>query len=336
MKNKKEVAEQRTVSQDLADKEQMERDFIDELSDNELSFLESTRYDHETSVNVSQNRSGVVRTTKPVAEVGMQTEFHVGAVKPLRSGFRNFDDSIKTALALSCSNAGTTEQSRKAFQTTSEVFYGIKYELCPQNVGAEPVMKKSRKAFDYRERYSNVLPSAKIIADTKHLLAIQQERNAALAILDASDDELAITLHFDTASRKRIKGEWPSIIIRMNGRKKFRMRPRSMAVKTRENITSLLVNTLKRMSIASRTDSKELWEKIAALMTNSVAKNLLIEEQIANTLMSNHIPFHLICVSHTCEIFDKGNMFVLCEIERKIGLRELLISHIPMLRSFLS
>ena len=52
--------------------------------------------------------------------------------------------------------------------------------------------------------------------------------------------------------------------------------------------------------------------------------------------MSDHIPFHLLCVSHTCEVFDKGNMFVLCETERKIGLRELLISHIPMLRSFLS
>ena len=37
--------ELRIVSQDVADKEQMERDFIDELSDNELSFLESTRYD---------------------------------------------------------------------------------------------------------------------------------------------------------------------------------------------------------------------------------------------------------------------------------------------------
>ena len=58
---------------------------------------------------------------------------------------------------------------------------------------------------DYRERYNNVLPSVKIIADKKHLLAIQQERNAALAILDASDDELATALHFDTTSRKRIR-----------------------------------------------------------------------------------------------------------------------------------
>ena len=48
------------------------------------------------------------------------------------------------------------------------------------------------------------------------------------------------------------------------------------------------------------------------------------------------ITFLLLCVSHNCEVFDKANMFVLCEIERKTGLRELLISHIPMLRTFLS
>ena len=39
----KSVAEQCILSKDLADKEQMERDFIEELSDNELSFLENTR-----------------------------------------------------------------------------------------------------------------------------------------------------------------------------------------------------------------------------------------------------------------------------------------------------
>ena len=120
----------------------------------------------------------------------------------------------------------------------------------------------------------------------------------------------------------------------MNGGKKFRMRPLSMAVETRENITSLLVNTLKLMSIAGATDSKELWDKISALMTDSAVKNLLIEEQIVNTLMSNHIPFHVLCVSNTCENFDKGYIFELCEIERKIELRELFISHIPKLRFF--
>ena len=88
------------------------------------------------------------------------------------------------------------------------------------------------------------------------------------------------------------------------------------------------------MSIAGATDSKELWDKISALMTDSAVKNLLIEEQIVNTLMSNHIPFHVLCVSNNCENFDKGYMFELCETERKIELRELFISHIPKLRFF--
>ena len=79
--HKKELAEQHIVSQDLPDKEQMERDFIEILSDNELSFLENTRCDHETSGNVSQNQSGMVRSTKPVAEVGTQIGFHVGDCK---------------------------------------------------------------------------------------------------------------------------------------------------------------------------------------------------------------------------------------------------------------
>ena len=106
----------------------------------------------------------------------------------------------------------------------------------------------------------------------------------------------------------------------MKDEKKFRMHPLSMAVETRENITFLLASTLKRMSIASGRDSKELWEKILALMMDSVAKYLLIEAQIANTLMSDHTLFHLLCVSHTREVFDEDNVFVLCEIERKIGL----------------
>lgn len=189
---------------------------------------------------------------------------------------------------------------------------------------------------NYRERYSNVFPSTKVIADTNHLLAMQQERNAVLAILDASDDKLATILHFHNTSRNRIKGQWPSIIIKINDGKKFTMCPLGMAVEIGENITSLLVITLKQMSIASGTDSKELWEKISALMMHSGAKNLLIEEHIANTLMSDHIPFHLLCVSHTCDVFNKGKMLVLCEIEQKIGLRELLFSHISMLQSFLS
>ena len=70
-------------------------------------------------------------------------------------------------------------------------------------------------------------------------------------------------------------------------------------------------------------------------MTDSVSKNLHIEDLIAATLNSNHIPFHLLCVSHTCEVFDRGNMVILKELEMKIKLREAVIARMPALKSFL-
>lgn len=45
-------------------------------------------------------------------------------------------------------------------------------------------------------------------------------------------------------------------------------------------------------------------------MEDSVAKNMLIKEHIANTLMSDHISLHLLCVSHIFVVFDKDNVCV--------------------------
>ena len=110
------------------------------------------------------------------------------------------------------------------------------------------------------------------------MLAIQQERNAVLAILDISGDDCVTTLHFDATSRKRINREWLSVIMRTKDGKKFRIYLLIMAVEIRDNVTSMTVAALKRLSVASGADSKELWEKVSALMTDSVAKNLHIKE----------------------------------------------------------
>ena len=142
----------------------MERNAIND-SDDEVTVLESSRCDQDTSINFSLNRSGLTQTTKSVADVSTQTHVIVETVKPLQSRVRNFDENIKTALALSCSRAGiTTEQARKAFQTTSEIFFGMKYHLSQQDTEAEPLAKKPHTY--YNSRYTNVLPSSKVIADT--------------------------------------------------------------------------------------------------------------------------------------------------------------------------
>ena len=72
--------------------------------------------------------SGRVYNFKEMINVSTQTDSTCTSEKPLRAGKPNFDGSIKTALALSCVNAGiTTEQVHKRFPTTSKVFFNMKY-----------------------------------------------------------------------------------------------------------------------------------------------------------------------------------------------------------------
>ena len=95
-----------------------------------------------------------------MVNVSTQTDGTCTSEKPLRAGKRNFDESIKTVLALSCVNAGiTTEQACKSFQATSEVFFNMKYWLSPKKDEDEPLPKKPRTSDDYVEHYTNVLPS---------------------------------------------------------------------------------------------------------------------------------------------------------------------------------
>ena len=42
------------------------------------------------------------------------------------------------------------------------------------------------------------------------------------------------------------------------------------------------------------------------------------------------------CVSHTCGVFDCGNMVILKELEMKIKLREAVIARMTALKSFLT
>ena len=71
-------------------------------------------------------------------------------------------------------------------------------------------------------------------------------------------------------------------------------------------------------------------------LTDSVSKNLEIETLIAASLASSHIPLHLICVTHTCEVFDSGNLLVLKHVEEKLDLKNKIMKSMRSLQSFLS
>ena len=50
-------------------------------------------------------------------------------------------------------------------------------------------------------------------------------------------------------------------------------------------------------------------------MTDSVHKNLKIEDGIGESLNSTHRPYHLLCKPHTVEKLDVSNILVLSKVE---------------------
>ena len=117
----------------------------------------------------------------------------------------------------------------------------------------------------------------------------------------------------------------------------LRLRPLFFAFENREQIAKLIVETLKRLSAATRSlmSAKDLWERIDGFMTDAVSKNLKVEHAVADILGSDHVPLHLLCKSHTCEKLDETNIQTLCEIESKIELRKQFEKREPRLKPFL-
>ena len=149
--------------------------------------------------------------------------------------------------------------------------------------------------------------------------------------------------HYDTTSRSSIDGDWPSLIIRITNCDKpveFRLRPIYFAFEDREQIIDLFVESLTRLSvIASIVEGKDITpscirEKIDAVMTDAVSKNLEIENSIPLKISSDYHPFHLLCKSHTVEALDRSNLKVLSMIEKKVNQGAILESINPALKSF--
>ena len=118
--------------------------------------------------------------------------------------------------------------------------------------------------------------------------------------------------------------------------REFELRPIFFAHEDREQISLLLVETMKRLAVAATSSdlpAKKLWENLYAIMTDSVSKNLHIEDLIANSLGSTHKPLHLLCKSHTVEKVE-CNLDVLARFEKKVKQREVLESINPRLKSF--
>ena len=185
------------------------------------------------------------------------------------------------------------------------------------------------------------MPSDRSVGDFKHLKALHQEIAAAKALANVSGDETRVTLHFDTTGRSRLDGEWPSLILnfRNDDKEKCKMyclRALFFAYEDREQITKLIVETLKRLSVATggTYSPKDLWENVYSFMTDAVTKNLHVENLVAEALNSAHKPHHVLCKSHTCEKLDEACINALIDVERDTNYSQLIIKRQPQLKSF--
>ena len=106
------------------------------------------------------------------------------------------------------------------------------------------------------------------------------EKEAASALRNLPSG-VKVTLHYDTTSRSKIDGDWPSLILIFSDNRRFSLRPIFFAYEDREQIIRLITETYNRLSLTLSMDdvpatAKELWEKTTAIMTDSVSKNLKV------------------------------------------------------------
>ena len=249
--------------------------------------------------------------------MSIQTQ-HVRVDRPkLRVNSKICTEEVKAECAIVSAECNlSAEKSRLVVQTVCKQLYDHKFSLTPpivQNKINEPAEKKRRvtlTASDYENyTYTYVIPSARTINDYKQMQASQVERDAACKLL-SMDSHIKSTLHYNTTSRNRIDGEWLSKFFAFSSGEEFVLRPVFFAYEDRQQIVDLLVETYHRLLLAvsvhlgQEITSKQLWEKSVSIMTDSVAKKLQIEDGIAETLNSIHIPYHLLCKSHTVEKTD--------------------------------
>ena len=122
----------------------------------------------------------------------------------------------------------------------------------------------------------------------------------------------------------------------------YDLHPIDFADENRTQIISLLLKTYECLALLvnsndeeQRTTAKGLWEKTMIIMTDSVEKNLHIENGIAAALGSGHIPSQVLCKAHTVEALDILNINVFASLGSSLKFREAPESINPGVTSFL-
>ena len=130
------------------------------------------------------------------------------------------------------------------------------------------------------------------------------------------------TLHFASTQRSKIDRDWSCPILIFSNIWRFSLRPLFIAYEDRENLVHLTVETYEHLALNEVITPPELWVKITAIMTDSLNKNLKIEDGVADALKMNYKPYHLLCKSHLVETCYRSMIEVSSDIEKELQLRE--------------
>ena len=289
----------------------------------------------------SINRSGFSRISKTLINQETQTDKILIDQPEIRGKRKLTDDIKKTCTQVSIECGISLEKARKAVQVVSRELYNHEYFLEPplqnqvesqvstESNACELPLKKSYLKWtpEVSEKYKLVIPSRRTLIEWKHLQATEAEIDAAIALFKKQED-IYVTLHYDTTSRNSIDGEWASIILNFSNNRQYSLRSIYFSYEDRNNIVRLICETYKRLATAASTVLKEsvtpssLWQNTCAFMTDAVSKNLDVEKLVSQELGSNHIPHHLLCKSHTVEGLDTSNIQVLASLELDLKMRQ--------------
>ena len=141
-------------------------------------------------------------------------------------------------------------------------------------------------------------------------------------------DDVYVTLHYDTNLRNSIDGEWASIILNFSDNHQYSLRPIYFSHEDKENITRLICETYIRLASAASIVLREtvtpslLWKNTCAFMTDAASKNLGVEKLVSQEFESDHVPHHLLCKSHTVEGIETSNIQILATLENSLKMRQ--------------
>ena len=97
---------------------------------------------------------------------------------------------------------------------------------------------------DY-EKYFDILSSAKTNRDSKQMQPSQIEKDPAIALSNKAAKSAKVTVHYDTATRSSLDGEWPSVVLQIYNGFGSPFSPLFFAFEERQQTMAFLLETQK-------------------------------------------------------------------------------------------